>query len=158
MVVVIAACLQMWASDSARLAELAGPATEESEAGDTVIYSNKKIYTKFRKEGSKALTDSLEGILEPEDTTPVILARDTIKVPDSLKLTDPFRYKWYIPLVDSLSHKLTVDSLKHAGDSVIWKQIDSIYFTTALAKKSVRNTTTPRNLSASRGNWTACLQ
>ena len=108
MVVVIAACLQMWASDSARLAELSGPAADDAESPDTVIYSNKKIYTKFRKEGSKAMADSLEGIQEVEDTTPVILARDTIKVPDSLRLTDPFRYKWYIPLVDSLSHKLAV--------------------------------------------------
>ena len=128
MVVVIAACLQMWASDSARLAELSGPAASDAESPDTVIYSNKKIYTKFRKEGSKAMADSLEGVQEVEDTTPVILARDTIKVPDSLRLTDPFRYKWYIPLVDSLSHKLAVDSLKNAGDSVIWRQIDSIYY------------------------------
>ena len=124
--VVIAAGLQMWAADSARIAALETP--EPADLPDTVIYSNKKIYTKFRKDGSKAYKDTLEGIAEAEDTTPVILARDTIKVPDSLKFTDPFRYKWYIPLVDSLSHKLAVDSLKQAGDTVIWRQIDSIYF------------------------------
>ena len=124
--VVIAAGLQMWASDSARLQAL--KADEPQDKADTVIYSNDKIYTKFRLEGSKAQGDSLEGIAEVEDTTPVILARDTIKVPDSLRIVDTFRYRWYIPLVDSLSHKLTVDSLRMAGDSIIWRQIDSIYY------------------------------
>ena len=134
--VVTAACLQMWASDSSRIA--AASAEEPSGKADTVIYSNKKIYTKFRKEGSKALGDSLEGVMEVEDTTPVILAKDTIKVPDSLRLTDPFRYKWYIPLVDSLSHKLTIDSLRTAGDTVIWRQIDSIYYADSVVRAKIK--------------------
>ena len=46
------------------------------------------------------------------DTTPEIFARDTMKVPDSLKLTDPFRYRWYVAIKDSLTHRIVVDSLK----------------------------------------------
>ena len=62
-----------------------------------------------------------------EDDKPAILARDTMKVPDSLKLSDPFLYKWYIAVKDSLTHRMTVDSLREAGDSLIWPKIDSLY-------------------------------
>lgn len=135
--VVFAAFVQMWASDFSRVA--AYESHSYSEMTDTVIYDNGKIYTKFRKSGSKALADTLEGTdTEVEDTTPVILPMDTIKVPDSLRLTDPFRFKWYIPLVDSLSHKLTVDSLRQAGDSIIWRQIDSVYFADSTKKAKLK--------------------
>lgn len=64
---------------------------------------------------------------EKKDTAPKVMARDTMKVPDSLRLTDPFRYQWYVALRDSLTHRIVVDSLKAAGDSLLWPQIDSIY-------------------------------
>ena len=72
-----------------------------------------------------------------EDTTPVLTARDTIHAPDSLKDTDPFRYKYYVALVDSLTHQQVRDSLRAAGDSLDWPKLDSIYFadSAALAKK-----------------------
>ena len=126
--VVLFAGLQMFGSELQGL--LRG--TSDSQSADTVIYNNKRIYTKFRTEGFQASLDSLEGVEEAEDTTPQILARDTIKIPDSLRLTDPFRYRWYISLVDSLTHKETIDSLRSAGDSIIWRQIDSIYYADSL--------------------------
>lgn len=46
------------------------------------------------------------------DTIPYLTARDTIVAPDSLKLTDPFRYKYYVALLDSLTHVQVRDSLK----------------------------------------------
>ena len=49
---------------------------------------------------------------EKNDTTPRIMARDTMKVPDSLKQIDPFLYKWYVAIKDSLTHRIVVDSLK----------------------------------------------
>ena len=55
----------------------------------------------------------------PADTIPAITARDTMKVPDSLKLTDPFLYQWYVAVKDSLVHRIVVDSLKKDGDSLI---------------------------------------
>ena len=61
------------------------------------------------------------------DTTPRIFARDTMKVPDSLRITDPFLYRWYVATKDSLTHRLVVDSLKAAGDSLDWPRIDSLY-------------------------------
>lgn len=87
-------------------------------AGDTVIYKNNG-YKERRNAGQMeelSVSDSLiaaavseEGF--EEDTLPRISARDTIKIPDSLRFTDPFRFKYYLALVDSLSHVQTRDSL-----------------------------------------------
>ena len=63
----------------------------------------------------------------PEDTLPKVFARDTMKVPDSLRITDPFLYQWYVATKDGYTHKLVVDSLKAEGDSLIWPRIDSLY-------------------------------
>ena len=100
----------------------------------------------------------------PLDTLPHLTARDTIPVPDSLRFTDPFRFKYYVALIDSLTHVIVRDSLircvdslkassdtmlswglpgraeeelaKAVSDSLDWRRLDSIYFadSTALAK------------------------
>ena len=62
-----------------------------------------------------------------EDTVPRIYARDTMKVPESLRTTDPFLYRWYVAVKDSFTHRLVVDSLRTAGDSLDWPVIDSLY-------------------------------
>ena len=64
---------------------------------------------------------------EAINTTPRVYARDTMKVPDSLRLTDPFLYQYYVAVKDSFTHRLVVDSLKAAGDSLDWPRIDSLY-------------------------------
>ena len=67
---------------------------EASPEQDTVIYQN-NIYTKFRSEFDRVV-DTLGGDSLFVDSAEVVLtARDTMKVPDSLRLTDPFRYKYY---------------------------------------------------------------
>ncbi|MBQ3881151.1 MAG: putative porin [Bacteroidales bacterium] len=112
----------------------------DSPVIDTVKYSNEKIFTKFREEGFKIAGDSLAldlGLGE-EDTSAVKLsARDTIFAPDSLKDIDPFRYKYYVALLDSLTHKQVRDSLRAAGDSLDWPKLDSLYYadSTIAAKK-----------------------
>ena len=65
--------------------------------------------------------------VQDADTTPVVFARDTMKVPDSLRITDPFLYRWYVATKDSLTHRIVVDSLRAAGDSLDWPRIDSLY-------------------------------
>ena len=87
---------------------------------------------KVRADSLKAKADSLAdedfdffGL--SEDTLPRITARDTMKVPDSLKLMDPFLYQWYVATKDSYIHKLVVDSLKESGDSLIWPRVDSLF-------------------------------
>ena len=51
LIAVALAGLQMWASDSFRLSKLEAEEPAPEQKADTVIYSNKKIYTKFRKDG-----------------------------------------------------------------------------------------------------------
>ncbi len=49
---------------------------------------------------------------EENDSIPRLTARDTIPVPDSLREIDPFRYKYYVALFDSLTHRIVSDSLR----------------------------------------------
>ena len=59
--------------------------------------------------------------------TLILTARDTIKVPDSLKVTDPFFYKYYIAVKDSVTRAIVRDSLMTAGDTVELMKLDSLY-------------------------------
>lgn len=77
--------------------------------------------------------DFFFGDEEVVDTTPKIYARDTMRVPDSLQFTDPFLYKWYVAIKDSLTHRIVVDSLKEEGDSLNWPLIDSLYLADSTA-------------------------
>ena len=56
-----------------------------------------------------------------------LTARDTIKVPDSLKETDPFFYKYYIAVKDSTTRFQVRDSLIMAGDTLELMKFDSLY-------------------------------
>ncbi len=94
---------------------------------DTVIYHN-DIYTKFRSEYERAMADSAAADMLGLDSAEVFIsARDTMKVPDSLRYTDPFRFKYYVAIKDSLTHVIVRDSLKQAGDSLDWPKLDSLY-------------------------------
>ena len=53
--------------------------------------------------------------------------RDTIKIPDSLKVTDPVRYRYYIELKDPTTRFATRDSLLQAGDTLEVQRLDSLY-------------------------------
>ena len=96
---------------------------------DTIRYRNQFIgNTTSGKEDTSFF-------LAPIDTTPQLTARDTIFPPDSLKEIDPFRYKYYVALLDSLTHKIVVDSLRTAGDSLDWPRIDSLYYLDSAIRK-----------------------
>ena len=90
--------------------------TEEDYMMDKVLIEGDSLY----------YADSLseEALL---DTIPAIMFKDTVKVPDSLKFTDPFRYKYYAALVDSFTHRWVRDTLIAAGDSLDWPKLDSLY-------------------------------
>ena len=84
----------------------------------------------MQKDSIRARRDSLteeEDLFGAEDNVPTVYARDTMKVPDSLKLTDPFLYQWYVATKDSYTHKLVIDSLKAEGDTLIWPRVDSLF-------------------------------
>lgn len=98
---------------------------------DTIRYRNI-----FIKHGSGKIGDyDTSSFLELYDTVPLVTARDSIFPPDSLKETDPFRYKYYVAIIDSLVHKIVSDSLKQAGDSIDWPILDSLYTIEYKARK-----------------------
>ncbi len=79
---------------------------------DTIKYRNQ-----FIKRGGGSVDDTayLKAI---QDTTPALSARDTIFPPDSLKDIDPFRYRYYVALLDSATHVFV---------SLDWPKLDSLY-------------------------------
>lgn len=64
--------------------------------------------------------------LAAQDTL-VLSPRDTIVVPDSLKETDPFKFKYYIAIRDSLTRVQVRDSLIQSGDTLELMKLDSLY-------------------------------
>ena len=77
------------------------------------------------------LTDSLYNDTTAVDSvkidTLILSAKDTIKVPDSLKETDPFFYKYYVAVKDSTTRREVRDSLLMAGDTLELMRLDSLY-------------------------------
>lgn len=123
---------------SEMISGVAIPAYTPSEvcAADTVIYPTENY--KARRVGSfedVTIADSLLGgsdtlLFDALDTAKVLTARDTIVAPDSLKEIDPFRYKYYVALLDSLTHRQVSDSLRASGDSLMLCEaikLDSLY-------------------------------
>lgn len=84
------------------------------------------------------ITDSILTDTIPADTASLLTARDTIKVPDSLRYTDPFFYKYYIAVKDSTTRAIVRDSLMQACDTLELMKLDSLYIKdsteTAIAK------------------------
>ena len=107
---------------------------------DTVEMTVTARLDSVRKDTAEEEFDFFGETSVQEDTTPKVFARDTMKVPDSLRTTDPFLYKWYVATRDSFTHRLVIDSLKAAGDSLDWPVIDSLYLadSTAVAKEKFR--------------------
>ena len=60
-------------------------------------------------------------------TSLFVSAKDSIVVPDSLRETDPFKFKYYIAIKDSLTRAQVRDSLIMAGDSLELHMLDSLY-------------------------------
>ena len=82
--------------------------------------------------GFTKIADSLKVSLLA-DTTVVdsivntISARDTMVVPDSLRETDPFFYKYYVAVKDSATRAQVRDSLIQAQDTLELLKLDSLY-------------------------------
>ena len=122
---VLLAAAQTVGMDVSRAVTSLEPAVKE----DTIIYKNKfkkgLVLEQFALEAEDSLATT--------DTLPHLTARDTLHAPDSLKYIDPFRYKYYVALKDSLTHIQVRDSLKAAGDSIDWPRLDSLYYADSLA-------------------------
>ena len=76
-----------------------------------------------------SIKDSILPVESKLDSTVnlILTPKDTIKVPDSLQYTDPFKYRYYIALKDSTLRAHLRDSLFNAGDSLELHKLDSLY-------------------------------
>lgn len=122
------------------------PVEKVTEVPDTVIYPINGYKLRWTEEDFKMTEVHVEDTISygadslglPDslavtDTIPHLTARDTIKAPDSLMFTDPFRYKYYVALRDSATHVFVRDSLIAAGDSLDWPMLDSLYVVDSIA-------------------------
>ena len=122
------------------------PMEKVVEVPDTVIYPINGYKLRWTEEDFKMTEVHVEDTISygadslglPDslavtDTIPRLTARDTIKAPDSLMFTDPFRYKYYVALRDSATHVFVRDSLIAAGDSLDWPMLDSLYVVDSIA-------------------------
>ena len=82
--------------------------------------------------GFTKIADSLKVSLLADTTAVdsivnIISARDTMVVPDSLRETDPFFYKYYVAVKDSATRAQVRDSLIQAQDTLELLKLDSLY-------------------------------
>ena len=94
---------------------------------DSLIISHLPDTTAVRDSILQADTTRQEPGISDSTFNLVLSAKDTIKVPDSLKETDPFKYKYYIAIKDSTTRFQVRDSLMAAGDSLELAMLDSLY-------------------------------
>jgi hypothetical protein len=115
-------------ADSLVLTRLDDTTTAEATPADSL--KTDSIHTEIFT-GDTTAADSAAADFIVIDTTVtdtlVLTARDTLKVPDSLKETDPFFYKYYIAVKDSVTRWHVRDSLIMAGDTLELKKLDSLY-------------------------------
>ena len=91
--------------------------TEAMKASDSVVFIHSNP-------GIAAVIGSISAKV---DSVNALTARDTIIPPDSLRLTDTLRYRYYVELKDTPTRLQTRDSLIEAGDSIQLHLLDSLY-------------------------------
>ena len=89
---------------------------------DSLIPVNDSIAT-----DADSITSGIDSIMPAKIDTLFLSARDTIKAPDSLRITDPFFYKYYVAVKDSTTRFHVRDSLLTAGDTLEVHRLDSLY-------------------------------
>ena len=114
-------------ADSLYINNLADSNSVNSQFDTLVIEADSTVRIADSLILENSVTDSL--ILDTliAEETKKIMARDTIVVPDSLKEKDPFFYKYYIAVKDSLTRAEVRDSLLQAGDTLELMMLDSLY-------------------------------
>ena len=114
-------------ADSLYINNLADSNSVNSQFDTLVIEADSTVRIADSLILENSVTDSL--ILDTliAEETKKIMARDTIVVPDSLKEKDPFFYKYYIAVKDSLTRAEVRDSLLQAGDTLELMKFDSLY-------------------------------
>jgi len=79
----------------------------------------------FQAFGSGA---KLRMVLPVSDQDSVVISpADTVRIPDSLEFKDPFKFKYYYAIKDTVRLSEVRDSLMEAGDSLELAKLDSLY-------------------------------
>ena len=119
-VLVMAAALQSFGIDASRAVGL--KRLTDSLIVNQLNDSTGLVLTEISQDST--INDSIA----TDSVTALILSpKDTIQVPDSLKETDPFKYKYYIAIKDSTVRFQVRDSLEAAGDTLELHMFDSLY-------------------------------
>ena len=119
-VLVMAAALQSFGIDASRAVGL--KRLTDSLIINQLNDSTGLILTEISKDSTgtdSTVSDSVVAL--------ILSPKDTIQVPDSLKETDPFKYKYYIAIKDSTVRFQVRDSLEAAGDTLELHMFDSLY-------------------------------
>ena len=159
---VLLAAVQSFGIDlhrSAKVFSFADSLALISQADSTTIDSLKvDSLAPFTQSTDTLSVDSLAIDTLQSDTVMALFltARDTIKVPDSLRDADPFFYKYYIAVKDSTTRAQVRDSLLMAGDTLELMKLDSLYLKdsseVAKAKFDAWYASLARSMTTSRGS------
>ena len=116
--------VRLWGlADSLALTRLDDTSATETAPADS-LRADSLIIDLFAGDSVATDTTAIDTV---QIDTLFLTARDTIKVPDSLKDTDPFFYKYYIAVKDSVTRVQVRDSLIMAGDTLELRKLDSLY-------------------------------
>lgn len=99
------------------------------------VYSDSVVLTDSIMETDSvqtAFTDSLTRADSISTTTSDSIKKEPIIPPDSLRETDPLKFKYYIAIKDSLTRVHTRDSLLEIGDSIELAILDSLYISDSI--------------------------
>ena len=121
--------VRLWGlADSLALTRLSDSTATETVPSDSIVPDTGFIDL-FPADSNAADSIAVDSIAVDSTVTDTLFltARDTIKVPDSLRETDPFFYKYYIAVKDSTTRVQVRDSLIMAGDTLELLKLDSLY-------------------------------
>ena len=126
---VLMAALQSFGIDAHRALKFAHIADSLGlyEIGDSTAASSADSLGQDTLASGLFAPDSLMADSTAAETVVEIHPRDTITIPDSLKETDPFFYKYYIAVKDPETLAIVRDSLFMAGDTLELTKLDSLY-------------------------------
>ena len=128
---VMLAAVQSFGIDAHRAARIFGLADTLvlTRLDDTTDVSDQAIDSLHSMDSLRPESIQIDSTVADSIQTDTIIlsARDTIKVPEDLKESDPFFYKYYIAVKDSVTRMQVRDSLITAGDTLELHKLDSLY-------------------------------
>ncbi len=120
LLLVILAGIQSFGIDASRAVGL-------KRLTDSLAHNNLADTTSLKDSIRPTATEADSMAVADCTVTLILSARDTIVVPDSLKETDPLKYRYYIAIKDSTTRVQLRDSLINAGDTLQLHLLDSLY-------------------------------